>query len=97
MAARAGTGRQMKTRGVIGKRIVRVEQGRTARGQGYSPANDVRALVLEDGTRLVPMTIESETGEYMHEISVQRPGQAPVDFGQSGAIIVPCRPRRPRP
>jgi hypothetical protein len=63
----------MKTRGVIGKRIVAVEQGRESRGQGYSPANDVRALVLEDGTRLVPVTIESATGEYMHEFHVQKP------------------------
>jgi len=63
----------VKTRGVLGKRIVAVEQRRESRGQGYSPENVVRALVLEDGTRLVPVTIETDTGEYVHDFWVEKP------------------------
>lgn len=62
----------MKSRGVVGKRIVAIEQ------RPFSPGHrrrivDVTALVLEDGTRLEPMTHETEYDYYAHTFYVRRP------------------------
>jgi len=50
----------MRARGVIGKRIASIEQARVSLGGSRDPAQIVSCLVLEDGTRLEPYTIEGE-------------------------------------
>src|SRR5204862_5967845 len=50
----------VRSRGVVGKRIVRVVQVRVARSPSRSPFVDVQALFVEDGIELVPVTIETE-------------------------------------
>jgi hypothetical protein len=62
----------VKTRGVIGKRIVEVVQERIAATRLYPAYTHVYALVLEDGTRLEPRTVETDTGEYGCHVSVRR-------------------------
>jgi hypothetical protein len=54
----------MKTRGVIGKRIVRVRQQRFFDDYTGKMAIDVQAFYLEDGTALVfdPYPTETELG-----------------------------------
>jgi hypothetical protein len=73
----------MKSRGVVGKRIIRIEQGRRSRGDNGArdPAIDVSALILEDGTRLEPYTIETEVGDYFHGFRVVPVGRASVVCG----------------
>ena len=50
----------MRNRDVVGRRIVHVEQGMVSCGPGRSPHNGVMWIELEDGTRLVPITFETE-------------------------------------
>lgn len=61
-----------KLTGVIGKRIVAIRQDMEDDGRGAEVWN-VRALVLEDGTELVPMTLETEIGDYFHRLVVRKP------------------------
>lgn len=62
----------MKLTGVIGKRIVAVIQDKENPGYGKDVWN-VRALVLEDGTELVPRTTETEIGEYFCHFVKRKP------------------------
>ncbi|HET7341054.1 MAG TPA: hypothetical protein VFL90_06300 [Methylomirabilota bacterium] len=67
----------MKARGVVGKRIVSVRQETFWNDQvGRTDAN-VHALVLEDGTELRPFTIETNGGDYAHDLLVARPPRRP--------------------
>ena len=63
----------MKSRGVVGKRIVKIEQSMKMSNVGMT--NAVAAIVLEDGTRLIPSTIETED-EYLTEIAVNTTGRS---------------------
>jgi len=63
----------VRTKIVIGKKIVAVRQGRKRIRDGSGPgcfANVVEALILEDGTELHPRTIETEYCVYEHEFHV---------------------------
>lgn len=52
----------MKTRGIIGKRIVRIEQGMARHGEtARSPTNSVGWIELEDGTKLIPVVAEGDS------------------------------------
>lgn len=64
----------MKTRTVIGKRIVSVVQRKTSCGSGRDPAYSVRFLELENGVRLRPIVIETET-DYLVDFVATEPGQ----------------------
>lgn len=61
----------MRSRGGVEKRIAKIRQVRVHDGRtGFF--YDVAAIVLEDGTSLVPVTRETEWGEYGNEILVVR-------------------------
>lgn len=60
----------MRSRDIVGKRIVKVEQTRVDDGRGHM-IWDVEAFVFEDGTRLIPMTVETEA-DYLHRFIVQK-------------------------
>jgi hypothetical protein len=60
----------VNTKKVLGRKIVAVEQAVEFLGRGRGTANVVRALVLDNGVRLVPVTIETDFGEYRHEFKV---------------------------
>jgi hypothetical protein len=62
----------MKSAHVVGKRIAKIEQTRCWNENGGYFWWDLEAIVLEDGTRIGVMTIETE-GEYGHEAVVSRP------------------------
>lgn len=67
----------MISRGIVGKRIVKIHQARYETRPDTAhphPVINVTALELEDGTLLKPMTIETETGEYAHDFVVVKPG-----------------------
>lgn len=64
----------MKTRGIIGQRIIGVEQGWKSGGHGYPSRISVDFLLLEDGTRLFPVTREREDG-YDHDFAVNTKGK----------------------
>ena len=61
----------MKTRGIVGKRIVRIHQERGATGRGDSVTN-VTAIELEGGAMLIPRTFETERGDYWHTFDVRK-------------------------
>jgi hypothetical protein len=63
----------MKSRGVVGKKIVRIEQRMRALGEGREPENCVDYIELEDGTKLWPYTIEQVDG-YSQDFVVTKPG-----------------------
>ena len=69
----------MKSRGVLGKRITRIEQEVRVHRDGGERVNVVSWIELEDGTRLVPHTIETDFGDYFHEIIVRKPVRKPAD------------------
>lgn len=72
----------MKGAGVIGKRIVRIEQERFYnRNSGRLDVN-VQALVLEDGTRIWPVTTETD-GDYAHDFGVSKPKRRRAKTGSS--------------
>ncbi len=50
----------MKARGVVGKRIVRIDQTQFFNKNTGKMDVALGALVLEDGTRLIPLVIETE-------------------------------------
>jgi hypothetical protein len=58
----------MNTRGVIGKKIVRVEQARSWNGNHNNFVWDVQRIWLEDGSFIYPLTIETDWGEYAVEM-----------------------------
>jgi hypothetical protein len=63
----------MRSKDVVGKRIVRIHQAKESAGnEGYSPVVNVRAIELEDGTMLYPHTQETAIGEYFHTFNVTR-------------------------
>lgn len=62
----------MKTRGVLGKKIVKVNHSRTPRTGGRPSVVAVISLELEDGTILTPYTIETDVGEYYHGFRVHK-------------------------
>jgi hypothetical protein len=62
----------VKSRDVVGKRVVRVEQERVARGDDRSPALRLRGLFFEDGTVLYFSVAELE-GDYAVEGHVHKP------------------------
>lgn len=78
----------MRSRDVVGKRIVKVHQQRVNDGRGGT-VWDLDSLELEDGTRLIPMTIETE-GDYCHKLLVSKPERGrkvrekwpPLDIGK---------------
>lgn len=61
----------MKSRGVVGKRIVEIRQD-TVRETGRRAVSSVYAVVLEDGTELRPMVYEGET-DYSVDLLVVKP------------------------
>lgn len=72
----------MKSRGVVGKRIVAVEQAvRNPRISGRRRVACVDALVLEDGTRLVPVVQENDFAEYWVDLVVSRPRKSKRKVG----------------
>jgi len=54
----------MRARDAIGRRVVAVKQTRTHDGRDAFHWHLV-AIVLDDGTRLVPSVVETNTGEYI--------------------------------
>ena len=60
----------MRTRGIVGRRIAAIEQVRVRSTPGRRGHTDVVAIVLDNGIRLVPLTIETDTGEYDHTFVV---------------------------
>ncbi len=61
----------MKTRGVIGQRIVRIEQVRRLSNAGW--VYSVEGIWLENGTVLRPITGEWESDGYLVEITAWSP------------------------
>jgi hypothetical protein len=49
----------VRSRGIVGKRIVRVHQAVEDLGGSRGRRNVVRGLELEDGTMLCPVTVET--------------------------------------
>lgn len=65
----------MRLSDIKGKCIVGIRQARY-RARPQDPKSvivDVLALILDDGTRLKPMTLETELGEYAHTFVVTAP------------------------
>lgn len=63
----------MKARGVVGKRIVRIEQERAYDEFGTLYMN-ILAIELEDGTRMWPVVGELD-GDYAVDLAVVGPGR----------------------
>jgi hypothetical protein len=61
----------MKSRDVVGRKIVRVEQERLPSNTGM--VWHVHALVLDNGTKIWPNTCETDWGEYLTELHVHKP------------------------
>lgn len=61
----------MKTKHVIGQRIVHVDQGITSRGHGFPASNSIGHIELENGTKLIPQVQECE-GDYQVDMVVNR-------------------------
>jgi len=61
----------MKSRGVVGKRIVKIHQSMEY-PRNHPKVMDVYGIDLEDGTMLTPTTCEGET-EYYVEVMVRKP------------------------
>ena len=62
----------MNTKGIVGKRIVKVIQELTpTREHGHKQSKwDVHGLMLEDGTMLVPMVHETDFADYVVDVHV---------------------------
>lgn len=65
----------MKTRNVLGKRIVAVKQYRPGNRANVAGLVCLEYIELDNGTRLVPLTIEGES-EYHTELILSRKGKA---------------------
>ena len=63
----------MRSRDVAGKKIVQVIQRYGSPGDCRPMEVNVSEIVLEDGTRLVPYTIETDYGDYWNGIAVIKP------------------------
>lgn len=66
----------MRLRDVKGKRITGVRQVRFFNANNRVMETDVLALILEDGTTIRPITIETAYGEYAHQLVVHKPIRA---------------------
>jgi hypothetical protein len=63
----------MKTKGVIGHKIVKVVQSvRPVREAVKHKCNCVDYLELDNGLRLIPITVETDFGYYEHKFVVKR-------------------------
>ena len=61
----------MRTQGVIGRKIVKVAQSvRPTREENMGRTNCVDYLELDNGVRLIPVTIETDCGDYEHDFRV---------------------------
>lgn len=69
----------MKSRGIIGRRIVAIEQRRmNTRAEGEGDAKfcwDVKGIVLDNGVVLLPLTVETDHGYYCTELIVNDAGK----------------------
>jgi hypothetical protein len=72
LSAGVEEGGEVRSRGVVGQRIVKISQSVVSCGQNREPANVVEFMELEDGTKLYPMTIEQDDG-YATDFAVHRP------------------------
>ena len=68
----------MRTRGVIGKRIVAVEQVRVPRSRDRQAYTHLQALVLEDGTRITFSVVETESYYGLEAVAGKGPGRTSV-------------------
>ena len=67
----------MKTKHVIGQKIVAVQQAVKSTGRPFEDkCNQLEYIELENGCRLYPLTIETDHGDYAHDISVVKPQAA---------------------
>ena len=61
----------MNSEAAVGRKIIRVEQQRkNIRQTGRVVVTDVTAIVLDNGTKLVPIVRETDFGYYAVEIEV---------------------------
>ncbi len=61
----------MRTKGVIGHKIVKVVQSvRPTREGNMGRTNCVDYLELDNGILLIPVTIETDFGDYAHDFRV---------------------------
>jgi hypothetical protein len=72
----------VRSRDVVGRRIVAVQQERFWNQQTGRTDVNVVALVLDDGTRVYPITIETCAG-YAHDLHVQKPKKDRLPPGQN--------------
>lgn len=64
----------MKTRGIIGQRIVAIRQTVFYNRNTGTMHTDVTAIELENGTVLCPVTVELDSGgDYAHDFGVHKP------------------------
>ena len=71
----------MRLRDVKGKRIVAIDQRRFS--NDGTMMTTVHALILEDGTQLIPITIETMVGAwYAHDFAVNRTNRTRKDKRQ---------------
>lgn len=61
----------MKTRGIIGQKIVHVEQSMCARGSSHPPQMTLHYIKLENGILLIPMVYEGEA-DYFVDMAVNK-------------------------
>jgi len=66
----------MKTRGILGKRIVAIEQTRVHQGKGYEGSTmALQHIELEGGLRLIPIT-KTTDNDYLTDFLVVGPRRA---------------------
>lgn len=63
----------MRQRDVVGRKIVHVEQEITQTRDDGQRENTVEYIELDNGTRLWPVTIETDYGLYLHTFTVTNP------------------------
>ena len=62
----------MRSRDVVGRKIVAIHQYRRAAGIARCPFVDVQAIELEGGVFMIPNTVETDW-DYGHNMRVLRP------------------------
>ena len=62
----------MRSRDVVGRKIVAIHQYRRAAGIARCPFVDVQAIELEGGVFMIPDTVETDS-DYGHNMRVFRP------------------------
>lgn len=66
----------MKSRGIVGRRIVAIEQRRVfIHDSDNASCWNVAAIVLDNGVVLRPLTIETDHGEYCTEMIINTQGK----------------------